>query len=1692
MQKSEHKKLMFLFLIAFFMISFFSVNFAFSPSFVVAEQTSSNTTSQGELASEYFLYNTSLINFPNNSTGLTANVENQLQSDLCWAFSSITALETTLYTTGLVNKSVPLNFSELDLAYNVFVTSRGWDSLGGGAFEVAYEYFSSDNGPVNEQSWETSGMSAINAWSSASNEQLANFYGAGLTSNERVISGFSALESYYFPSRNSIEFYDNANGIADSVTEAKILANRNSIKNHIKTYGAVTASMYFNNTYIANYIYYYYGNTTQTSSNHMVTLVGWDDNVTINGHTGAYIAQNSYGETFGNGGFFYISYDDRFVEDNVCGFTRMGENLTDYIEYDNMSGSGYQNQFVTFDSSHSVYYTSYYSYSNTAYLANIYQIDSNFENQYISRIKVPTMCVVKNINDNSYKNYDTTNFRVYILNGLTSNSQISIKNNFSNKVALKNSFATSGDEYLFSANQTGYYTVEVEEDIRLNGDFFAVVIEVDDGILYYMANNPNQNISYVTYLSQQPSTSWTIYGASTENTTSECVIPMKIQTKYDLSDMTYEVTGGTYTYDGLLHNPSVSVITPSTFDVTYSLDGINYSSTLPNIKNVKIVSGNVSSYTVYIKITADFYSTVLEQVEIRINPKSLLITPNAVTGVYGESYVLPMWALSGLVSGESVNSSGVLSVQNFSSSGLNNVGEYSIIQNNLTLINKNNFLVSNYAISFVSGVKYTVTPKTLYVVADELTKHYGDPDPALTYHFSGTEGTQSPNVSATLIRESGENVGEYAISLFGDIIKSDDAESGFYKDNYEVIFAQETKFFEIIPRILIITPNTGHSKIYEEDDPTLTFTISNSISGETPAFSGSLSRISGEDAGNYQITLGSLEPVDNSPFLKENYTLEIYSNIVYFTIYSGTITDSFVTDISDSYNGELHFLSPNFGEEDEEEYTVRYCEVSSKSDAFNEGTSSNENIGKINCGEYYICFEFLKENYAPKYETAKITISPIQLSVTPNAEQSKIYGESESFSFVYSGQISNEVPAFSGSLSRQTGENVGEYFFLIGTLVLVDNENFLANNYTLVLDSDNEITFEITRKTLTVIPNDNQSKLYGKNDPVLTFSTLGFVFSDTADFTGLLSRESGENIGEYVISIGTLALASSLSNNYDFILDSTEHIFEINPVGVKIKIINLKDEYGILLKNYYGEITFDTVSYEFEDGTEVNFVTGDSLELTYLCYEDEDRLISNTTRAGNYQITAESQNENYRVTVSEGSSYTISYRNYVVTFIIEENSITRTKTVTHFDQVGTLPDGIDATPTKVGYTFNNWKKSIDDENWTTVENILSEIIEENTKFKANMALNSYRIYYNLNGGSISGTTAQTSYTILTQTFSLITPTRVGYDFMGYYENSDFSGTQITQITQGSTGIKNLFAKWQIKTFSVALPSQSTSYALNADSTFIDYGNDYTFEINLSSAYNKSYATMKVCVVWQTGGNEVEITPQQIATDDEDGIKNRYTISNVTDDFELTVFDVVVNTYTINFVADGILVETVSLTHGENLLFENFPEIPVKEFFDETDPVWNVTINITNATQDRTILACYTPNVYTITFIMEDGNEFQVQISYGTVVDTSVLEDEYKLNMFEYFVFAKSLDGISADEDIRVTIASNINIFYTVVTIIVCLILLSVAVSIVRKRNRHQARLSAYNKINNEEYRARLEKYKNEFESPNKDDENNKK
>jgi len=103
-----------------------------------------------------------------------------------------------------------------------------------------------------------------------------------------------------------------------------------TVKEAIMENGSVTARMFYSSSYYnsSNYTYYYdYSGTYGV--NHGISIVGWDDSKTVTGNTsgtpkntGAWIVKNTWGTNTMDGGYFYVSYEDKYVGTECFSFTK--------------------------------------------------------------------------------------------------------------------------------------------------------------------------------------------------------------------------------------------------------------------------------------------------------------------------------------------------------------------------------------------------------------------------------------------------------------------------------------------------------------------------------------------------------------------------------------------------------------------------------------------------------------------------------------------------------------------------------------------------------------------------------------------------------------------------------------------------------------------------------------------------------------------------------------------------------------------------------------------------------------------------------------------------------------------------------------------------------------------------------------------------------------------------------------------------------------------------------------------------------------------------------------------------------------------------------------------------------------------------------------------------------------------------
>jgi Listeria/Bacterioides repeat len=88
----------------------------------------------------------------------------------------------------------------------------------------------------------------------------------------------------------------------------------------------------------------------------------------------------------------------------------------------------------------------------------------------------------------------------------------------------------------------------------------------------------------------------------------------------------------------------------------------------------------------------------------------------------------------------------------------------------------------------------------------------------------------------------------------------------------------------------------------------------------------------------------------------------------------------------------------------------------------------------------------------------------------------------------------------------------------------------------------------------------------------------------------------------------------------------------------------------------------------------------------------------------------------------------------------------------------------------------------------------------------------------LNGGT-NYPSAITSYTIASQTITLGTPSKFGFVFDGWYDTANFDNVAVTDIATGSTGDKELYAKWSVDP---AAPVTDGTPEIGETVTFVRY------------------------------------------------------------------------------------------------------------------------------------------------------------------------------------------------------------------------------------------------------------------------------
>lgn len=224
--------------------------------------------------------------------GAIPAVRNQKNSNTCWAYGAMASLESNLLLTGQAKKG-QMDLSENHLAWFTYKGKNG-------SAKSRYAGKDTFKMPQTGKPYQEGG----NRWLSAAT--LARWYGAVDQSRANSASPLSGkLQTTSDIHLKNVDFLPNP----------KTADGRRTLKRYLSTKGAVTVNYYHQESLLKkkNGTYVYCCGTDRIP-NHEVTIVGWNDTISAGEKSGAWIARNSYGTGWGDGGYFYLSYYDH----NLC------------------------------------------------------------------------------------------------------------------------------------------------------------------------------------------------------------------------------------------------------------------------------------------------------------------------------------------------------------------------------------------------------------------------------------------------------------------------------------------------------------------------------------------------------------------------------------------------------------------------------------------------------------------------------------------------------------------------------------------------------------------------------------------------------------------------------------------------------------------------------------------------------------------------------------------------------------------------------------------------------------------------------------------------------------------------------------------------------------------------------------------------------------------------------------------------------------------------------------------------------------------------------------------------------------------------------------------------------------------------------------------------------------------------------
>ena len=513
-----------------------------------------------------------------------------------------------------------------------------------------------------------------------------------------------------------------------------------------------------------------------------------------------------------------------------------------------------------------------------------------------------------------------------------------------------------------------------------------------------------------------------------------------------------------------------------------------------------------------------------------------------------------------------------------------------------------------------------VNPKTLTVsnlVAQD--KNYDGTDKAILSNASLAGKIEGDDVSANIPTEgkfANKNVGD-SISVSIEPISL----TGVDKDNYTLVQPSGLKA-KITKAPITVKANDKQIRIGDAI-PALDYAITNGALFGEDTLEGALTTncSSTATAREYIISQGTLTAGSNYDLTFVKGKLTVVDKTPQNVGVDGIVTEKTYGD-----EGFEIAVTP-----DEQSNLNNFEITSSNTDVATVDESGNVTIK--NAGSTTISVnEPGNADYAPFEKTWTLTVNKVDITVTADAKQKRIGTDDPALTYTYTGMLVG-TDAFTGDLARESGEEVGTYDILQGTLALSDNYNITYN----------KATFEILEKTpQNIVIADIDAKTYGDTSFAITVTP-----DTTANLSNFTYDSSNKNVATIdesgnvtIVGAGETIISVTEAGNEDYAKTTVTKKLTVNKKALEIKVDNVTITYGDAINT---NITY------------TGFVNG----------EDETVLAKDVEVSG-YSAKPNVGEHDIILSGAEAANYEISYVNAKLTVNKKDVTVTQLKV---FDKV---------------------------------------------------------------------------------------------------------------------------------------------------------------------------------------------------------------------------------------------------------------------------------------------------------------------------------------------------------------------------------------------------------------------------------------